>query len=122
MNRADRRLFFALLIVSFAGLILYFTGHFGGDYVVVEVDKKQYGIYPVGINRSIPITTAWGNNELVIEDGEVYMKEADCPDRLCVKHGKLLGAQDSIVCLPHKVVVTLKKGQAGEGETDATAQ
>lgn len=122
MNRADRRLFFLMLFISIVGLAVYFGCRPKGDCVVVKVDGKQYGIYSVETNRSIRIPTSEGMNELVIEDGTVYMKDADCPDRLCVKHGKLTGAQDSIVCLPHKVVVTLKKTHTGEGDMDATAQ
>ena len=41
----------------------------------------------------------------VIENGKVYMKEANCPDRLCV-HSKAIDEKGgSIVCLPNKVVL-----------------
>lgn len=122
MNKADRRLLIVLLFVSLAGLAVYYGCESAGDTVVIKVDGRLYGSYNLNVNRSIRISTSGGTNEIVIEDKKVYMKEADCPDRLCVKHGKLLGAQDSIVCLPHKVVVTLKEGNAGEGGIDATAQ
>lgn len=46
-------------------------------------------------------------NTVVIENGQVYMKEADCPDGLCISQGKISKAGQSIICLPHKLVVRL---------------
>ncbi len=46
-------------------------------------------------------------NVVCIDDGCVYMKSADCPDGLCVKQGKISKSNQSIICLPHRVVVKL---------------
>lgn len=37
------------------------------------------------------------------------MEEADCPDKLCVKKGGVYRVSESIICLPHEVVVEIKK-------------
>jgi hypothetical protein len=47
-------------------------------------------------------------NVLVIQDGYAYMKEADCPDGLCIHQGRIHKAGQSIVCLPNRVVVTIE--------------
>ena len=44
------------------------------------------------------------------EGGEVWLSEADCPNLLCVKTGKIRYAGQSIVCLPHKVAVRIVGG------------
>jgi len=55
-----------------------------------------------------------------IEGGEAYLKEADCPDGLCVGMGKISRSGQSIICLPHKVVVDIVGGDE-EPAVDVTA-
>ena len=56
-------------------------------------------------------------NVLVIRDGKADMKEADCPDKLCVHQKAISAENESIVCLPNRVVVTVtnskKEGMDG---------
>ena len=47
-----------------------------------------------------------GTNILVIEDGAAYIREADCPDKTCVRKGKLRYVGQSSVCLPNRLSVT----------------
>ena len=46
------------------------------------------------------------------------MKEADCPDKYCVKQGKIKNVGETIVCLPHKVVVEIEKTSKGIDSND----
>ena len=46
-------------------------------------------------------------NILVIKNGQVSVSEASCPDQICVHHKKIEHEGESIVCLPHKFVVTI---------------
>jgi hypothetical protein len=42
------------------------------------------------------------------------MAEADCPDGLCVKQHKIDKTGQTIVCLPHRVVIEIEGGQTNE--------
>ena len=55
--------------------------------------------------QTIRIEGIGGTNLLVIADGSASVTEADCPDALCVGMGKISRTGQSIVCLPHQVVV-----------------
>ena len=44
-----------------------------------------------------------------IKDGEVSVKEADCPDKICVNHKKISNVGESIICLPHKLVIEIRE-------------
>ena len=48
-----------------------------------------------------------------VSGGRVRVRDADCPDRLCVRMGWVSRDGESIVCLPHKLVVTVRGGEAG---------
>ena len=53
-----------------------------------------------------------GTNLLVIRDGTASVTEADCPDKLCVGMGKIRYSGQSIICLPHEVVISITGGEA----------
>lgn len=44
-------------------------------------------------------------NVLQIKEGEVSITEADCPDLICVHHKPVSRQGETIVCLPHKLLV-----------------
>ena len=54
-------------------------------------------------------------NTLVINGGKASIVSADCPDKLCVHQQEISKAGESIICLPHKLVVRIE----GTGEVDA---
>lgn len=60
-----------------------------------------------------------GHNKVIIEGGKVWMDGADCPDKLCVSQGKISKSGQAIICLPNKVMVTIK---GGKSEYDGVAQ
>ncbi|MCD8143366.1 MAG: NusG domain II-containing protein [Clostridiales bacterium] len=104
-----------LAIVVLAGLALtaaYGLSRMGGAdaaelTVVVRQDGEVTATYPLAQDGSYTITSEDGVNYLVIEDGAAWIADADCPDRLCVKQGKIRYAGDSLICLPHSLVVEL---------------
>lgn len=46
-----------------------------------------------------------GYNLIEISGGEIRIKDADCPDKTCIKTGTLRSADIPIVCLPHHLIV-----------------
>ena len=47
-----------------------------------------------------------GYNRIRVEQGRIYVIEADCRDKICVKHGCAAGGSP-IVCLPHRLSITV---------------
>ena len=58
-------------------------------------------------------------NLLQIQDGNVQMLAADCPDQICVRHKPVFRAKESIICLPHKLSVEISgaRGKSADTET-----
>lgn len=103
-----------LLCLLLAGGILALVLHFGakkGATVEVRVAGKVTASYSLQKNQTIELEGEGGSNTLVIEGGKAWMAEADCPDGLCLGMGKISSAGQSIVCLPHKLVVEVKSAQ-----------
>ncbi|MDO4266370.1 MAG: NusG domain II-containing protein [Eubacteriales bacterium] len=50
-----------------------------------------------------------GMNVLMAENGHISCTEADCPDQVCVRTGSISLDTETIVCLPHKMIVTIFK-------------
>ena len=81
-----------------------------GLIVVVSVDGEEYYRGLIGADRKeIDID---GHNRVIISDGEVWMEQADCPDKLCILQGKISSSGQTIICLPNKVMVTIKGGKS----------
>ncbi len=103
--RRDLVLIFTLLLVASLLLLLFFLAREEGDRVRVVIDGKTVGEYSLSKNATYSL--ADGANILVIEDGAAYMREADCPDKTCVRTGRIRHGGERIVCLPNRITVTV---------------
>lgn len=59
-----------------------------------------------------------GYNLVCIENGGVFVREADCENGDCIRQGTIHHTGESIICLPHKLTVTIV-GSADSGSGDA---
>ena len=116
--KRDIMLISTLIIVCVAAfLIINFVVKKDGITAVVKVDGNIVYMLPLDKNASVTVEGyQGGSNTVVIENGTIYMKDADCPDKLCEKTGKISKNGETIVCLPHRVVVEI---QGGEGNVDS---
>lgn len=106
--RSDLLLLGGLAAAGLALFALLSLGRDEGVQVLVRVDGVVTQRFSLSEPRSYTIQTRdEGVNELRIDDGAVWLESANCPDCLCVKHGKIRYAGESIICLPHGVVVEL---------------
>ena len=108
VSRNDIILIMSIMIVSVLGMVAVSLSHRTGDRVFVYVDGVLTGEYPLSEDALIDISGYDdGVNTLRILDGEAYMEEASCPDKLCIHQGKAYKAGQSIVCLPNRVVIKI---------------
>lgn len=124
MNKRFRKndfFFLAIVALLLIGLLFFFSFSKGksGDYVVITVNQTEFGTYPLSKDDVIQIDTGDALNVLTVQDGEAKMTEADCPDKLCVHQKAISHDRETIVCLPHKVVVTVKSSE--DSDLDAIA-
>ena len=111
-NKKKRRndIILAALVIAIAatGLILLNIFKTEGSFVAVKIDGKETVRYPLSVNTEVVIETENnGKNTLVIEDGKAFVKDVNCPDKICEGHSKTSYKGETIVCLPHKVVIEI---------------
>ncbi len=108
MRRSDVILLCIILTVSFVLLAALYAWFWRpSEEVVVTVDGEE--VLRLSLHED---TEVWiegyggGKNLLVIQDGHAYIREASCPDLVCVHTGKATVLK-SVVCAPNRVVVYL---------------
>ena len=96
----------ALLVVAVAGMLVIQALREEGAQVVITWNGEVDGTYSLAEDRTFVFEGENGGyNVVTIEDGFVFMAEANCPDQICVKHKPLNQTADPIVCLPNSLVV-----------------
>ncbi len=104
----DILLVLGVLLLAVGGLLLFRLTGAPGERVVVLVDGKETASYALSQDVETEIRTGEQRNTLVIRDGKASVTEATCPDKICVHHRPISKVGETIVCLPHQVVVKVE--------------
>ena len=97
-----RDLIAILLILSIAILSYSLLRKTPTDIVKISVDGKLYMTVSLDEDREIYIA---GTNVAQVKNGEIFMKSATCPDKLCIHQGAISDSSKKIICLPNKVII-----------------
>lgn len=111
-KKLDFIIIVCLLILSFVPhLILGKTlaKNYNSTYVSIKISGKHYKDIPLSsTNETFVINTPHGNNTVTIKGDSIQILEADCHDDVCVKQGIISKVGQSIICLPHELVIEIK--------------
>lgn len=77
-----------------------------GARAVVTVDGQEIGRYPLSKSGTFPLNG--GTNILVVENGEAWVSEADCPDKVCMGMGRISRNGEFIACLPNRLLIVVE--------------
>lgn len=105
MSGADLILLAVVLLLAGAALVFYETHKEQGKLVRIQVGSETVEVLPLGKDRTYEVKTGEGSNTVVIKSGTVSVESADCPDKICVRHNPVDSVGETIICLPHKLVV-----------------
>ena len=99
----DLVLILILLTVALSAFFIIESLREDGVSVRVTVNGELAAEYL--LSRDGEYVLNGGTNVLVISNGEAYVKEASCPDGLCINQGKISLSGERIVCLPNRVMI-----------------
>ena len=101
-----------IIFVVIIGALLF--NHF--YYVKITVNNQVYRTVPLEIDQTIKISD---KNMIVINHGSVHMKDATCPDKLCIKQGTISKNGEQIICLPNQVVIAIVSNQYNDVDSSS---
>lgn len=95
-----------LICLCLSALLFALKPNENGNEAVIRVDGKEY--------KTVDINGA-GTEELTVNGvtvayggGEIYIKDSDCRDKICVNAGHLSKKGQSAICAPNRVSVEIK--------------
>lgn len=118
----DLILIFSIIIISLLSVTIILLTSKHGNYVTIEQNGTITAVLQINKNQKYNIYNEDNEieNTILIENGQVSMIYADCPDKICEKHRAIKNNNESIICLPNKVIVTVTNGL--ENEVDGVAK
>lgn len=122
MKKWDVIIIVTLIVISFIPEgVMFITSinKYSDSYVEIYSQGELYKKLPLKKDFkkvTFTVKNELGQNVVEINNGEVKVVDADCHDKICVKAHGISKPGESIICLPHKVVVRVI-GQ-GKQETD----
>ena len=105
-----------LLLALGAALVVFLFARYlysapAGKWVELSAGSGK-ARYELGVDRRVILSGPAGNTTVVIKNGEVWVEDSECRDKVCVKMGKKRRAGEQIVCLPNRVVIEVAGDQA----------
>lgn len=116
MKKQDIILIIGILATAVAVLVCVSLLSGDGAEVVIRLEGEELARYPLDVDATYSL--CGGENTLVIEGGEAYLSDATCPDLLCVKRGRISRTGETIICLPHRLTITVVGDSDKNGKND----
>lgn len=114
LNKYDYFLMIIFILMFIFLFVVFSNDHELGKTVSIYVDGQLYQELPLDVDATVVIDDGKHENTIVIENGQVYISEANCPDGICLRASPISRSNELIVCLPNKVYVEIN----GDGEDE----
>lgn len=113
MRNTGKREFILVAAILVAATFLYLINRISHQepaaVVDISVDGEVVETLDLSIDQELTIQGAGdGTNHLVVQDGQVWVTEASCPDHLCIRQGKISMDGQVIVCLPNRMTAAIR--------------
>lgn len=99
-----------LILLCLAGIL----------YIAIDKTKKDGRMVQITIDGSLvkelslsedttyKISDEKGEKVIVVDGDTVYITYSNCPNQICVNHAPISKSKETIICLPHKLIVEIK--------------
>lgn len=114
----------ALIVCGLAACFVLLRPHTSSNaQLVARIHDGEGHSYelPLAEYGSLTVETSLGTNVIVVENGAVFVAEADCPKGDCLRQHAISAPGQQLICLPHQLWVEIVEAGAPDGELDVTA-
>lgn len=114
IKKMDIVIIAVLILLSFTPHLIFFKTSqksAKNNYAIIQVDgkiHKKIDLSKVKKSEKVNLNLPNGKNTLLIKNNSIQMKSANCNDALCVKQGNISKVGQTIICLPHKLIIEIK--------------
>ncbi len=88
-------------------LILVHTLSGEGDSVTVIVDGEVQQRLPLKVDQTVTVAGPLGETTLRISEDRVWIENAPCPHKTCMRMGKIHSTGQVIVCVPNRILLRI---------------
>jgi hypothetical protein len=111
MKKNDLILISVIIFIAIIILLIFnfINSDIPQDSLTVRITSmgELYREVPLSEDTTIKIETEDGYNIIVINDFSVSVTEADCKNQICVNTAPATNIGDTIVCLPHELIIEI---------------
>ena len=78
-----------------------------GNSATIKIEGEVIENISLSRETTIKISNSSGYNLIKVSEGAISIVEADCPDKICIKSGKIKNPGEVIACIPHKLIIEI---------------
>lgn len=115
-------LFSSLLLMMVAAFFIRGILYSGQEaHIEIVCENEVRYIFDVDEVETIRVEHPDGSYNIVqIKNGTVWVSDADCDNHDCIKQGRISKVGQSVICLPHQMIIRIVGAQ--DSEYDAVVQ
>ena len=128
INKYDIALIAVIVTVNIFLLYYFSRGLTAPKESVAEIysDNVLVGEYKLKIGYedefSVKTKDGKGYNLIKIKNDQVWVKDANCPDKICIHQGEINSEGQIIACLPNKMMIKIRSSSFDEDDIDFYVQ
>ena len=107
-------LFIIFIFIVLTGYLSSILWNFPqGQYLKIQMGKKEIGSFSLNQNIIKTIEGPIGKTEVIIDAGKVRISKSPCTKKYCIHQGWINKANQTIVCIPNQIsisIVGVKRG------------
>ena len=79
-----------------------------GREIIIEEGNDLVGVFSLEEDQVIEVQGPLGISTVIIENGEAYMLDSPCPNKVCIAMGHINEPGDSIICIPNRIYIRVR--------------
>lgn len=109
MKPLDFILIVALMFASFSPLLFFVNRHTTGQIAQLRVNNKLIKEFDLSKDQVFNYFNKLDGdqNKITVHNGQIAIVDANCTDQICVRKGFISKTGQTIVCLPHRLVIEI---------------
>jgi hypothetical protein len=113
-------LFLLLIILSLSGIFFIREILPESQTVLIDADGKPAYVLPLNEDKTVSVEGFEGKTIVEIRGKKVRIMDSPCRNKLCIRQGWV--ENGGVVCLPNKVVVTIRGHEDNDRGVDAVTR